>query len=540
MIRAMAEPGGRAPEARLGNISHRVAEHLGAEICSIFLLTHSGDEAQQRLVLEESFGYQDEAIGKGKSLKIGLTSRILRTPAEIVANFNVQDFPGWTGELDKELQWHCWCMLGVPIVGNNGVVKGVVKVENKRRAWNALDRVSFIRKPGEKNTPDEIASVVAAVSKSAEESSQTEESAFFSFKQLNELIDNFRDVSKRISADIPRTQGSTEGSIGVYSFPERLRPDTLSENIAAVSWYADALMAQLRRLSSLNDAVTEEITNAMALLESFSLALSAYSPFSTEDLYLMRTVAAMIAAALDIREAAHIEAFRTLEHALRRPGSNLLRLVSDLAAAPQQSAISNELIDKIYAIALYISGPQALLQGWWSEQLQVMDSVEVHSIYDRFLESRCLYYRGFARLKGKGFEFPDDAAQIPENVRTALVVNNPEVIVGALDILLVNAVEHGGDSITCNITLAAEHVEIVIVDNGAGVSDEILSELEHPSGPFSGELYSPRQGVGLKFAKKALAEARMGLELRNLMDGTPCQGFRAAIRIPTQTEGEPT
>ena len=206
MIRAMAEPGGREPEARLGKISHRVAEHLGAEICSIFLLTQSSDEHNQKLVLEESYGYQTEAIGKEKSLQKGLTARILKSPAEIVANFNVQDFKDWSGELDPELQWHCWCMLGVPIVGNNGVVKGVVKVENKRRHRSSPDRVSFIRKPGAKNTPQEIAKVVEGITQKATKDPHTGNSAFLSLEQLSKLTKNFEGSEStafgRVSSEI--------------------------------------------------------------------------------------------------------------------------------------------------------------------------------------------------------------------------------------------------------------------------------------------------------------------------------------------------
>ena len=176
----------------------------------------------------------------------------------------------------------------------------------------------------------------------------------------------------------------------------------LSEQIDSVAWYADAIVVQLHRLASLNNTLNDAISDAISLLEAFSLSLSAYSPFSTEDLYLMRTVAAMIAAALDIREAAHIEAFRTLEHAVRRPGSNLLKIVSDLS---KKSTGPKELLDKLYAMVLYISGPQALLQGWWSEQLKMQGFVALGGVFDRFLESRCLYYLGFAALKEKQFDF---------------------------------------------------------------------------------------------------------------------------------------
>ena len=139
MIEAMARPGRPPAGQRLGGITHAVARHLRAEICSIFLLEESSEG--RKLVLEEAYGYQPEAIGTAKNLDTGLTARIVTEPADLAANFRVQDHPGWEGQLDGLLQGHCWCLLGVPIIGADRTkVKGAIEAHFVWSASITVDR----------------------------------------------------------------------------------------------------------------------------------------------------------------------------------------------------------------------------------------------------------------------------------------------------------------------------------------------------------------------------------------------------------------
>jgi signal transduction histidine kinase len=524
MIEAMARPGGPPSDRRLGGITHAVAQHLRAEICSIFLLDESASSGK-RLVLEEGYGYDAAAIGTFKNLESGLTARIVNEPADLVANFRVQDHPGWEGQFDNLLQGHCWCLLGVPIIGADPTkVKGAIKLENKRSDWHAPDKSTFIKGPFRKNTPEEIQRTVSALVGQATANAEPELMALLG--QAETLSKNLVSECSNLSAETPYTERQE---------PElsSLDPATQNSTMKSVAWHTRALLILLQRVKprvQQEQQLVEIATKALWLLETFDLAISAYQPFSKEDLYLMRTVAAMIAAALDIREAAHVEAFRTLEHALKGPGSDLLNIV--LKLAKKSPTATSELLPEmkdIFKTALYISGPHAILKGWWSKPPESYESVA--RLYDRHFENRFLYYTDFAKFYSKSFCFPK-LPTIPTDIQSARIVNNPEVVIGALDILVVNAIEHGGSNVELHVKLDDSRVELCIEDDGKGFDDEKLTDFNSAQ---SGILYSPRSGFGLRFAQRALREAGMEVILENKQATTQRCGARARIRIPFQT-----
>ena len=67
--------------------------------------------------------------------------------------------------------------------------------------------------------------------------------------------------------------------------------------------------------------------------------------------------------------------------------------------------------------------------------------------------------------------------------------------------------------IQCIIERVDDFVEIVIADNGKGLPEEVIKELDDLLDRFPVICIRHGKGVGLKFANKALAEARMGLKL---------------------------
>ena len=126
---------------QLGFITRKVAEHLGVEVCTIFLLEQQIEINETQLVLAEAFGYDENAIGTRKLSDKGITAVIAeglssrsadKKRKEVVCNFTVQDHPEWEGQLDGDLPGHGWTLLGMPIVGAKGNARGVIKLENKK------------------------------------------------------------------------------------------------------------------------------------------------------------------------------------------------------------------------------------------------------------------------------------------------------------------------------------------------------------------------------------------------------------------------
>ncbi|MCX6902307.1 MAG: hypothetical protein NTW03_02265 [Verrucomicrobia bacterium] len=93
----------------LAGITDRIADHLNAEVCSIFL---TKGEGRNQLVCREAHGYEVAVENKLHSTEEGLTGRIFRSRLELVLNYSVQDKTlGWAGTFDKELKSHGWSLL---------------------------------------------------------------------------------------------------------------------------------------------------------------------------------------------------------------------------------------------------------------------------------------------------------------------------------------------------------------------------------------------------------------------------------------------
>ena len=163
---------------QMGKIADQIAEHLGVELCSIFLL-ETDDDNKQRLVLAEACGYDNTAIGTEKSMEEGITATIsglsnnsdLAGAKEVICNFTVQDHKAWTGELDGKIKaGHGWTLLGMPIMDAEGKkAKGVIKLENKKSPCHSDHAKDFLTSTAIRvNTPKTIRADVDSLKEEAD------------------------------------------------------------------------------------------------------------------------------------------------------------------------------------------------------------------------------------------------------------------------------------------------------------------------------------------------------------------------------------
>jgi signal transduction histidine kinase len=111
--------------------------------------------------------------------------------------------------------------------------------------------------------------------------------------------------------------------------------------------------------------------------------------------------------------------------------------------------------------------------------------------------------------------------------RAAAVVANEELLVEALTNLLANAVRHGGGAVVLRGRRAAADVVLEVVDEGSGMSPEVLERaferFYRPEGARAGGF-----GLGLPIARAAARAA--GGELA--IESAPGAGTTARIRFP--------
>ena len=246
-------------------------------------------------------------------------------------------------------------------------------------------------------------------------------------------------------------------------------------------------------------------------LEAFALAIRTYTPFSKNDVILVRAVTALIAAALDISESTTMVALHQLQHGLKKGTRKFLESVRDLTD-PSQSVVTavrtrQDPLQRLWLTALNISGPNDVILGEVTEQGTSPGRTPFGRFYEVELESRFQDYASCAGVWKMRFEPPEkpndwaSLAAIPVPYATGLFL-------GVCDILFCNAIEHSHGSFVRIRLLTEPGVALIVVeDDGEGIEPSREESLKDPS--FAS---SRNWGFGLRAAKHALAQ--VGCDLR--------------------------
>lgn len=524
MIRARAANPRILPKVpnQMGGITKNVAIHLGVEICSIFLLELDGETP--RLVLAEAYGYDDAAVGEPKWLDKGLTPMIagltnFKGPTEVICNFTVQDHEGWAGQLDKELRGHGWTLLGIPIVGANGKSKGVIKLEN-RKSTSHSDQVStFLGATAAlKNTPGEIAREAHIVTSSARRIATTLTGNRFRsidpdrvpklLDEIDKIAQNLADACKQLSSDIPFGTGDQD-----QAMPSDLLAENAQDQImTALQLQTAALIEALRYLEDsplmAELELEKSLSNVRRMTASFELALRAYKPFARSDVMLVRAVAALIAAAIDISENTGEVALHQLQHGLKGETVEFLgvldKLTNDARAMWQENSAIRDHLKELWQTGLNISGPQDAIGRSFARSAPHHSTI--HSLIDDDIDNRARFYKDCADVWGKSFIHRKPKADERKRLSNVSLPCPASLILGVCDILFCNAAKHGGQNIQLYYVLDRDLFQVVCRDDGPGFEAQRLRDIEESTSPLSG---SAR--FGLSAAKQALSKFQIQL-----------------------------
>ncbi len=507
MLSAMSSRG----SPPLGGITTEVANLLNAEICSIWLL----DEAGQSLVLREAEGYKADAIGKPHNME-GLTGRILREKCQFILNFSVQDPElGWRGFFDDVLETHCWSLLGVPIVSSSGDRKplGVLKLENKRRPWSTreirqeLFKICSRRKVcTAKSLHDDIVSLANQLRTEPNTSSEKQ------VLKLSSLAGQLREASERI-----RFVLEPEQTKSTFPTPSRSEASIYEEQLAfqieCIRRQLGLVQDELRLAGNTYRSLKEEICEVASSAEVLDKAFANYAPFTWEDLLLARTIAAMIAAVLDIDRAAYIHGWDRIRHALDNVPSNFLWHVDRAASLiveglPKPQPDLLESLKIAYRSALVVDGTKELFRHAAAAKSALSYTVEEIASE---VESRSGFYVRLGRLKGFDVSFRPEFS--PAQGCVAYYCVYP-LLRGSLDVLVDNALQHGSTPVKIRLFEEEQRLVIEVRDNGSGLPEnfEIGRGLQY--GPDrSGS------GVGLFSALHAMQSFQGDLRYERLTAG---------------------
>jgi signal transduction histidine kinase len=491
----------RKDDDPFSEVPRKIAEYLRIEICSIYLIGRDS-AGSECLELYDAYGYKPAAKKELKSLDRGLTAHIVNNKLCVVGNFNVQDRPNWTGQFDKLLEGHCWCLLGLPIIDARGNVKGAIKVENKQSEWTSQEGKNFLGAAAQrKNTPQQIRDAIAKVTNSVRSKVHKDKRRLV--EQVELLAESLLTSCSELSTDFKYEEDSEIPAEQI----QRLDASLQRKAIKAAEWYADALYEGLLILRQNVRAPNQRLfDHATTLLASFSLALKAYEPFDKVDLLMMRAVANMIAAYLDIQQAARVAELRQLQHGLRNETTLFLKCVDQIQRLTEKAwnkdgKLRAEL-GRLYDVALNISGPHDAIMGMKTSSA----SIAFGDFYNRSVKSRILYYQSCAKLFSKEFKVIGE----DQISNLATPVFYADILKGVLDILFCNAIEHGGHEICLTFKLNGDSdIAITVSDNGEGIEESKLSSVERDSTNASErfDITSEKGRFGLRAARYAVEKA---------------------------------
>lgn len=229
----------------------------------------------------------------------------------------------------------------------------------------------------------------------------------------------------------------------------------------------------------------------------------------------------------EVRRAA--EAFNYMQQRLRQlvveRGRALAAVSHDLRTPLMRMRLRAELIDDatlqdkfnadIDAMQSMVNGILSYLQGVESDE--PIRSINMTALVSSVVEDQCALGRDVT------FAGADDSERTYEG-RLSLLTR-------ALTNLIDNGVLHGG-VVVVRIQSTANHMTIVVEDNGPGIPEK---ELERATEPFvrldaSRPIASGGVGLGLAIARDAAAYHGGRLVLRN----RTCGGLSAALELPLQ------
>lgn len=226
----------------------------------------------------------------------------------------------------------------------------------------------------------------------------------------------------------------------------------------------------------------------------------------------------------ELQVKAHNEARKTFEHAVKDVGTKFLIHAHDLVRAVQKHCSDDATLYSARSVlraAIYISGPQNFFKEWKTNT----DGPTVGRfglLYDSVLRSRLRYHRDYASLCNKTFSFP---VELEPRISEITVCQHHELLGNVLDILSINAVQHGGSTIRVLIEEDNVNLSIMVEDDGNGFPPE---ELNSVNSFVSGNLDTAFGHVGLRVAKQELELRGMSLEIANRNSS---DGFTASAKV---------
>jgi hypothetical protein len=513
----------------LGGITKQVAEHLKAEVCSIWLL----DDTGENLILREAHGYQPQAINQKHSLNKGLTGKIVTEKAEFLLNWSVQDPDlGWAGLFDKELQSHCWSLLGVPIISSKtGKTLGALKLENKQKEWGTKAIGQYLLSVSQRVcTPkiirEEITQLARNVVKFAANSqfpglAERLESLVRLAEGIDQAAGDMRFIGKSAQpgteSQKPNNEQQEETVVG---------HEHVKTALDSMRWHLGAVHAELEHLRQL--AVGTDFFHGVSqTTHALRQALETYDPFTSEDLFLARAMAAMIAAALDIDRTAYMQGWERITHSLNHVTADFLDHFDNVTAhiTGVRQVNKDEFLKSLtfaYRSAIYLDGTRELFQKRGATEGEKVARSWPAGFIALQVDSRSDFYRQLGNLYGYKVAFDADLKNTNRVYYECIVAH----FLGALDVIVDNAFRYGASNIRIHLYERDQFLILEIRDNGPGLPEnfEIQRGVRYVMQPSGG-------GMGLYNARQALKAFDGILSHEN---GVPGALFRIALQQSTK------
>lgn len=510
-------------EGTLGGITSQIAKYLNAEICSIFRI----NEKTNKLDLLDAHGYNKEIIGGRHELEKGLTGKIYKDQITLILNYCVQDSKlGWTGHFDKQLQSHCWSLLGVPIM--NAQKKhcyGVIKFENKLTQWASNKDGKYLTEiipfTSEKDDLKRICTPETIIN-------QIEKST--GLNNTQKLLSLARELSSHV-------QEISFASNNSSSHVQKLSKERLVSHLNSIKWYIEVLHHEVDQAQkNVNDDHYDQIDVLQKLTHAFRLSLNIYEPFCLDDYLFAQALAQIVGIAFDASESAQVRGLQMVRHGIKNITGSFLGNVDQLYANSSTLQDFNKIKSElkfIYSSALDLTSSCSMAARQGSQGISSLSRFKFGVLYSSSLLHRLDYHYNFCKLNDVVFIYPElDAIEL--SIKESYVDTDIGLIAGVLDGLLVNSIKHAQCTeirLEVKKEMMPKSIILSLADNGVGIS---RTRLQHILKGFSEMQFSEKGGFGLSAYRNALKEINCELSITT----DSATGTKVNIMIPVFQENE--
>ena len=160
---------------------------------------------------------------------------------------------------------------------------------------------------------------------------------------------------------------------------------------------------------------------------------------------------------------------RQLQHGIKGGTVEFLQEL-DLLVGQDPPIAQSDSLARLYLRAITITGPHDAIQAVWTDRA-AHESLSLHDAYKDHIRLREPYYETCANLWKKHYLSSIPGRFTDHGLANTRIKGGGSLLRGVMDILVCNAIRHGGSHIQVDVRDCGQEVAFMVSDDGKGMSE---------------------------------------------------------------------